>query len=127
MKRVTTIDAHVGRRLKLRRINLGLSQQELGNLLNITFQQIQKYEKGINRISSGKLFEFSKALNIPVTYFFEDIEGESSNADEACKAVNYNDLNKEILVISRLLGTVESKDKRKNLINTIKDLIKFIK
>ena len=89
MKRVTNIDAHVGRKLKLRRINLGLSQQELGKMLSITFQQIQKYEKGVNRISSGKLYELSKVLNTPVTYFFDGIEGSDSN--ETYKNINYND------------------------------------
>jgi len=127
MKRVTSVDAHVGRKLKLRRINLGLSQQELGKLLNITFQQIQKYEKGVNRVSSGKLYELSKVLKAPVTYFFEGIEEETSDSNEMYKAINYNDLNKEILVISRLLSTIDSKDKKRNLVDTIKNLIKFMK
>jgi transcriptional regulator with XRE-family HTH domain len=127
MKRVTNVDAHVGKQLKLRRINLGLSQQELGSLLNITFQQIQKYEKGVNRISSGKLYEFSKALNIPVIYFFEGVDNDPSDKNVIDKDINYNDLNKEILVISRLLSGIESKEKKRNLVDTIKNLIKFMK
>lgn len=127
MKRVTNVDAHVGKKLKLRRINLGLSQQELGKLLNITFQQIQKYEKGVNRVSSGKLYELSKVLDAPVTYFFEGIEDESSDSNETYKKINYDELNKEILVISRLLSGIESKEKKRNLVDTIKNLIKFMK
>jgi len=125
--RVTDIDRHVGKKLKLRRINLGLSQQELGKRMNITFQQIQKYEKGINRVSSGKLYELSKILKVPVGYFFEGIDDETSDSSEEYKAINYNNLNKEILVISRLLSGIKSKEKKRNLVETIRNLIKFMK
>lgn len=67
------INKHVGGRVKLRRNLLGLSQQELGTALGLTFQQIQKYEKGMNRVSAGTLFTLSKVLAVPVSYFFEDI------------------------------------------------------
>lgn len=127
MKRATSIDIHVGRKLKLRRINLGLSQQELGKLLSISFQQIQKYEKSINRISAGRLYEISKVLNIPITYFFDDIDDKSSDFNKNYKAIDYNNLNKEILAISRILCTIKNKEKRKNFINVIKSLIKFMK
>lgn len=126
MKRVTLVDAHVGKKLKLRRIKVGLSQGELGKILSITFQQIQKYEKGVNRVSAGRLYELSKVLKTPVTYFFEGIDDETSDSNEAYKAINYNDLNKEILVISRLLGTIKSKEKKRNLTEIIKHLIKFM-
>lgn len=127
MKRVTNIDAHVGKKLKLRRINLGLSQQELGKLLSITFQQIQKYEKGVNRVSSGKLYYLSKVLKVPVAYFFEGIDEDFNDSNEKYKNIDYSELNKEILVISRLLNTIEDKQKKKNLVDTIKNLIKFMK
>lgn len=123
MKRVTVIDAHVGKQLKLRRINLGMSQQELGKLLNMKFQQVQKYEKGINRLSAGKLYEISKILNTPFTYFFQNLE----NPIELIKNnFEYNDLSKEILVITRLLNKIKNKEKRRNFIDTIKNLIKFM-
>jgi transcriptional regulator with XRE-family HTH domain len=67
------IDVHVGARLRQRRILLGLSQTVLGNASAITFQQIQKYENGGNRISSSRLFEFAKILNVPVSHFFEEM------------------------------------------------------
>lgn len=127
MKRVTKIDEHVGKKLKLRRINFGLSQQELGKLLNITFQQIQKYEKGVNRVSSGKLYEFSKVLGVPVTYFFEGIDDKYSDSNETYKKINYDELNKEILVISRLLSSFKNKEKKKYLVDLIKNLINFMK
>jgi transcriptional regulator with XRE-family HTH domain len=68
------VDAWVGARVQLRRRELGLSQAALGEKLGVTFQQVQKYEKGRNRVSAGVLYEISKALNVPVGYFFEDFE-----------------------------------------------------
>ena len=65
------IDVHVGSRLKMRRKLLSISQGEIGNNLGLTFQQIQKYEKGANRIGSSRLLKLSKILDVPVEYFFE--------------------------------------------------------
>ena len=67
------IDVHVGRRVRLRRSELRLSQQILAEQLNVTFQQVQKYERGSNRISASRLFEISRALEVPVSYFFEGL------------------------------------------------------
>jgi transcriptional regulator with XRE-family HTH domain len=66
------IDAHVGERIRKRRTELGLTQEELGAGLGISYQQVQKYETGANRISAGRLFEISTALDIAIAYFFED-------------------------------------------------------
>ena len=65
------VDIHVGKRLRLRRGILGMSQENLAEILGITFQQVQKYEKGINRISASRLFEIAKALNVKISFFFE--------------------------------------------------------
>jgi transcriptional regulator with XRE-family HTH domain len=70
------VDVHVGGRVRLRRVFLGYSQEKLANALGLTFQQIQKYERGANRISASKLYELSRILNVPVTYFFEGVEAE---------------------------------------------------
>ncbi len=67
------IDIHVGARLRMRRNLIGLSQEQLGKSLGLTFQQIQKYERGINRMGSSRLFQVSKTLSVPVAYFFEDM------------------------------------------------------
>lgn len=67
------IDVHVGQRLRLRRTLLGLSQETLGEAVGITFQQLQKYERGANRISASRLFNLSQVLGVPVTFFFEDL------------------------------------------------------
>lgn len=76
------VDVHVGGRVRLRRVFLGYSQEKLANALGLTFQQIQKYERGANRISASKLYELSRILNVPVTYFFEGVEadGEAGGA-----------------------------------------------
>jgi len=66
------VDVHVGSRVRYRRMIVGMSQEKLGEKMNLTFQQIQKYEKGTNRIGASRLFQLSKILDVPVGYFFED-------------------------------------------------------
>ena len=72
------IDDHVGARIRERRIMLGLTQQQLAELIGVTYQQAHKYERGINRISAGRLFEIAQVLSVPVNYFFEGLDGESA-------------------------------------------------
>ncbi|RMF39991.1 MAG: XRE family transcriptional regulator [Alphaproteobacteria bacterium] len=67
------VDVHVGRRLRLRRMMIGMSQEKLGNALGLTFQQIQKYEKGSNRVGASRLYDLARALGVSVSYFFEDL------------------------------------------------------
>jgi transcriptional regulator with XRE-family HTH domain len=67
------IDDHVGSRIRERRIMLGLTQQQLAEMIGVTYQQAHKYERGINRVSAGRLFEIARALNAPITYFYEGI------------------------------------------------------
>jgi transcriptional regulator with XRE-family HTH domain len=66
------IDKHVGTRVRMRRMMLNKSQTELGNALGLTFQQVQKYEKGTNRISASRLVQIGNFLQVPVTFFFDD-------------------------------------------------------
>jgi len=73
------IDIHVGQRLRLRRTLLGLSQETLGEAVGITFQQLQKYERGANRISASRLFNLSQVLGVPVTFFFDDLPASESS------------------------------------------------
>src|SRR6185295_19352017 len=74
-KQPNPIDIHVGSRVRLRRMMLGMSQEKLGEQLGITFQQIQKYEKGTNRIGASRLQHISTVLSVPVSFFFEDAPG----------------------------------------------------
>lgn len=70
-------DIHVGKRMRLMRKLLGMSQEKLGALLGVTFQQIQKYEHGANRISAGRLYDLSRVMRVPVGFFFENMNNES--------------------------------------------------
>ncbi|WP_375607029.1 MULTISPECIES: helix-turn-helix domain-containing protein [unclassified Bartonella] len=66
-------DISIGKRIRHRRISMGLSQKELGSYLGVSFQQIQKYEKGFNRVSAGRLQEIANILKVPITFFYADI------------------------------------------------------
>ena len=71
--RSDSIDAHVGRRVRMRRNLLGLSQERLGEALGLTFQQVQKYERGANRIGASRLYQISRVLEVPVSFFYEEM------------------------------------------------------
>ena len=84
---------HLGNKLKLRRLALGLTQTKVAKAINVTFQQIQKYEKGTNGVSSIRLLQLSNYLKVPINYFFEDFSEYLINADkikESHMNVNYN-------------------------------------
>jgi transcriptional regulator with XRE-family HTH domain len=70
------IDVHVGARVRLRRTLLGLSQEKLGEAIGLTFQQVQKYERGANRIGASRLFDLSRVLDVPISYFYEGMDDE---------------------------------------------------
>ena len=76
------VDIHVGKRVKLRRTLLHISQEQLASDIGVTFQQVQKYESGHNRVSASRLFDISRVLNCPISYFFEDI-GPETTGDRA--------------------------------------------
>src|SRR6202453_3199655 len=70
--RPSPIDVHVGSRVRLRRTLLGMSQEKLGDALGLTFQQVQKYERGANRVGARRLYDLSRVLDVPVSYFFDE-------------------------------------------------------
>lgn len=74
------VDIHVGSRVRLRRTLLGMSQEKLGEAIGLTFQQVQKYERGANRIGASRLFDLSKVLDVPVSFFFDDMPHETATA-----------------------------------------------
>lgn len=74
--RPSPIDVHVGSRVRLRRTLLGMSQEKLGEALGLTFQQVQKYERGVNRIGASRLFDLARVLDVPISFFFDDMPGE---------------------------------------------------
>jgi len=75
--RATAADKHVGNRIRERRVMLGLSQQQLAQMIGVTYQQAHKYERGLNRISAGRLFEIAQVLGVPISWFFEGLKPSS--------------------------------------------------
>ena len=132
------IDVHVGQRLRVRRSLLGFSQEKLASLVGLTFQQIQKYERGTNRVSAGRLYELSKILDVPVTYFFEQINdnnsakaGLSDNEQDGFEAAddeNFSDVmtKKETLDLVRIYYSIENEDTRKDIVKFIKSMAERI-
>ena len=73
VSRTDAVDAHVGQRIRARRVVMGFSQEKLANALGLTFQQVQKYEKGANRVGASRLFDLARVLEVPVAYFFDGL------------------------------------------------------
>ncbi len=83
IKTADNIDAHIGSRVRLRRLTKGVSQEQLGAAVGVTFQQVQKYEKGSNRIGAGRLYRISRVLEVPVSYFYDGLGHTNGAAAEA--------------------------------------------
>ncbi|WP_376097673.1 helix-turn-helix domain-containing protein [Roseomonas sp. CCTCC AB2023176] len=94
--RPSPIDVHVGSRVRLRRTLLGMSQEKLGEALGLTFQQVQKYERGVNRIGASRLFDLARVLDVPIGFFFDDMPGGPGGGTSAYR--------------SRLAGFAETQD-----------------
>ncbi len=91
----TSIDLHVGRRLRRRRRLMGMTQQQLANMVGIRFQQIQKYECGANRITASRLFELSASLSVPIQYFYDGLA--APTAANTAVANDHDDISPELL------------------------------
>ena len=97
---------HLGRKLRMRRLSLGLTQTKVAQAINVTFQQIQKYEKGTNGVSSNRLMQLSQFLKVPIIYFFEDYKefkdiNESNLSNETNEDLNYSFLSRTFLSLSK--------------------------
>src|SRR3954467_4687506 len=77
------IDVHVGNRIRLRRTLLGMSQERLAEQMGLTFQQVQKYERGTNRVSSSRLFDLTRIMSVPIAYFYDEMDGHVANQSPA--------------------------------------------
>ena len=124
------VDVHVGQRLRVRRSLLGLSQEKLAEAIGLTFQQIQKYERGMNRISAGRLYQFSRILDVPVAYFFEQFGfagnqnaayGMADNAQEEFGAADLMQ-DKETLDLIRVYYSIEDPKMRKDIYKFVKSM-----
>ena len=122
------VDIHVGSRLRLRRMLVGLSQEKLGDRMGLTFQQIQKYEKGVNRIGASRLFKLSQVLDVPVQFFFEGMpsaDGKSAAgmAESDSEAFLYEFLNtRDGLELNRAFIKVTDANVRRSVIELVRSL-----
>lgn len=90
-RRANPLDLHVGSRVRLQRMLLGMSQEKLGEQLGLTFQQIQKYEKGINRIGASRLFDLARVLGVSVQFFYDEAPGSATESRVAAAAPGFAD------------------------------------
>ena len=122
------IDVHVGSRIRLRRTMLGMSQEKLGETLGITFQQVQKYEKGSNRVGASRLQNISNILNAPVSYFFEDAPEDGAETEAASNAAAEPNLIVEFLStteglqLNRAFVKITDEKVRRKLVDLVKTL-----
>lgn len=126
-KKPNPIDIHVGSRIRLRRNMLGFSQEKLGENLGITFQQIQKYEKGTNRVGASRLQAISSILSVPVAFFFEDAPGGTvpaqgfSETNDANYVVDFLS-SPEGLQLNRAFSKISDPKVRRKIVDLVKSL-----
>ena len=118
------IDVHVGDRIRSRRVLLGLSQGDLGAVLGLTFQQVQKYERGLNRVAASRLFELSCVLGVPISFFFDDLPGSerrpADRSDGLLEPVAAHSLNhRETLELVRAYYRIKDPRKRSKVFQLI--------
>ncbi len=110
------VDVHVGARLRLRRTLLGMNQTKLGDALGVTFQQVQKYENGTNRISASRLFALSRLLDVPVEYFFDEMPARGGGKTKEPPSYEPDPMaTRETLELVRAYYKIEDADVRKRL------------
>ena len=140
------VDAHVGLRLRQRRTLMGLTQEKLGDALGLTFQQVQKYERGTNRIGASRLFHLSQLLAVPVSYFFDDmpqnvvagygsLDGDTGYAQNAGGHVGFSDgsqsrldddpmARKETMDLVRAYYSIDDTASRRRLLDLVRTMAK---
>lgn len=128
IRKVTTIDKHIAKKLRQFRRASGISQGELGKLTGLSFQQVQKYEKAQNRISSSKLFEFSQVLKWPISAFFLDLKTDQKYYKSEKQIIkNLEKDNKEIASVIRAFRNIKNKQVKKHLKSLLISISKPVK
>lgn len=131
--RAGSLDEHIGARLRQRRALLGMTQEKLADAVGITFQQVQKYENGANRISAGRLFEFSAILEVPVDYFYDGaketkkVTGLAEPGQSPFEGPEDIMQRKETLELIRIYYSIQSPKLRKDLFNLVKSMAESLK
>ena len=129
-RRPNPIDVHVGSRVRLRRMILGMSQEKLADQLGLTFQQVQKYEKGVNRVGASRLFELANVLNVPVQFFYDELQspkplGEAGAgfAEESSESFIVDFLNsREGLELNRAFVKINDPKVRRSVVDLVRAL-----
>jgi len=121
-KKANPIDGQVGNRVRIRRMLIGMSQEKLGDLLGLTFQQVQKYEKGINRIGAGRLFEIARILDVPIEFFYDGVGTTSDGVGEARAPVMEFVSSTEGLQLSLAFMKIRDPKVRKRVLDLVKSL-----
>lgn len=122
------VDIHVGSRVRMRRMLVGMSQDALGGKLGLTFQQVQKYEKGSNRIGASRLYQIAQTLNVPVDYFYEGLEANGQKSGSGFSDTPAADFNLEFLstteglALTAAFSSIEDADVRKRILDLVKAL-----
>lgn len=128
IKMPNPIDVHVGSRLRMRRMLVGMSQEKLGESLDLTFQQIQKYEKGSNRISASRLYDMSRILDVPVQFFFDDmVRADAAGTGKADKPSGSFEMieflsSPDGAQLVRTFSEIESPEVRRNILDLVKSV-----
>ena len=126
------VDVYVGRRLRLKRTFLGMSQEAIAKQIGVTFQQVQKYERGANRMGASRLYDFARALGVQISYFFEGYGDYSMDdpvmlhaAESESPAFDYEGVsNRETLEVMRAYARIKSPSVRKRVVDLIKAMKK---
>lgn len=126
------LDKYVGLKLKVRRNYLGLSQYKMGQISGVSFQQIQKYEKGTNRIGCSMLYDLSKILQVPISYFFEGYEDNNVNDSTLLHdnktVLDYNSIpninEKDVVLLIKYYMKIKDKNTKKSILDLVKSLSK---
>lgn len=121
-KKANPIDAQVGNRVRIRRMLIGMSQERLGDTLGLTFQQIQKYEKGVNRIGAGRLFEIARILGVPIDYFYDGVAATHEELAEQTPPVMEFVSSGEGLQLSLAFMKIRDSKVRKRVLDLVKSL-----
>tara|TARA_R110000787_G_scaffold25998_6_gene72801 strand:+ start:904 stop:1275 length:372 start_codon:yes stop_codon:yes gene_type:complete len=116
------VDIHVGSRIRMRRTLLGLSQEKLGDALGLTFQQVQKYERGANRVGSSRLYEISRILDVPISFFFEEMTGDVSSAGAVAPVDAVEGAQRETLELVRAYYRIDDPRVRKRVFELMKSI-----
>ena len=117
------VDGHVGARVRLRRVILGLSQEKLGESIGVTFQQVQKYEKGLNRIGAGRLMKIAEVLGVPVSFFYEGANAAlelKDSVEQASYVAEFglgDTMDEEVKSLIAAFRTIKSVEARRSLVS----------